>query len=229
MAQARLWAANSDSIHFLLALVRGCLYLVCQNRRDHEKSCSALLAGVDPETALPANRERIGPGQLMAVRPQQNGPTLEFRYIDDKQKERYTCLMLDPASVADAAQTICQAMGLPTTPRQEQATVGEITRGPVWTAAVPLLMLSIFFVLTLTTDMDAPLDSRQTGKAKFWHAISRALGPWGLLAVMGGVVLLAFGYWLYRYVNRPIVHVYRTEAREQAVATAGQQAETRSL
>jgi hypothetical protein len=211
---------TQDGSHDTLVVVAsGSLYVAMTEHGELSLAHDMLRSGREPERVLPKSRLRILQGQLQQVRHQRNDQYLKLCFVDDEQKSRsWECSIGSRQRAAEAARTIATAMGLSEIPREETASVAEITLVPAIAAAMPLAMLGGMYLVATGVICDAPdapqnVEAPWLGKGAFLAKMTERLGPNGVLALIGGVLLTTFSYWFFRFVNRPAVDVYRPGVR----------------
>lgn len=214
MSSAIFWTPL-ESHETLLVLRPGLLYLATAQPGELGTAHDMLHSGSDPERVLPKSRLRIRQGQLQQVRHQRNSEYLKLLYVDDKQKScTAECTVGSCQRAAEAARAIAAALDLSRTPHEETASIAEITVGPAAVAIGLLVMLGGMYLLAAGIIRDAPDAVRgpevlpRVGRAAAIGDLTKWLGPNGVLALIGVVLLTTFVYWFYRFVDRPAVDVY---------------------
>jgi hypothetical protein len=185
MREPLAWVAEGDRTDTILAIGKDAIFTAIAGKGDLFNAQDMVRTGSDPKRVLPREYSEYPRETLLEVRHQRGLPSIRILYRDGKKQRKMHHVFDNSKSAAEAAQAIAKAMKLSTEPREETATIAEITWGPLVAVAVPLAVWGAIL-----------------------RPIRRILGPSPAFLIIAVLLLSALGYWCYLFVNRPVVDVY---------------------
>lgn len=110
----------------------------------------------------------------------------------------------------ESVQKVVEAVGLPTEPKERQATLSEaLLSGTSLSLIVPILFAAGGAYVCTIHDPNTPDDSFRLGRAarlkRLFAALYDQIGPGGIYALSSLVILGAIGFWTYSALKRPVV------------------------